>query len=190
DIAGAGGVGRAGGRRDADHAARRRQRGGPLLRPPELQGAHSPIRLRHPPGVPRHGVAALLRRDRPRRRRRPPHHAVIDFHQTLQVNGIRFWCYTAGHVLGAAMFMVDIAGVRILYTGDYSREEDRHLKAAEIPQFSPDICIIESTYGVQRHQPCHVREKRFTDATTLFLKGAVFLSRHLLLVEHRSCCLS
>ncbi|GFY94715.1 cleavage and polyadenylation specificity factor 73-I [Actinidia rufa] len=38
---------------------------------------------------------------------------VIDFHQTLEVNGIRFWCYTAGHVLGAAMFMVDIAGVRV-----------------------------------------------------------------------------
>ncbi|KQK12041.1 hypothetical protein BRADI_1g01200v3 [Brachypodium distachyon] len=89
---------------------------------------------------------------------------VIDFHQTLEVNGIRFWCYTAGHVLGAAMFMVDIAGVRILYTGDYSREEDRHLKAAEIPQFSPDVCIVESTYGVQQHQPRHVREKRFTDA--------------------------
>ncbi|KAI3924529.1 hypothetical protein MKX01_037969 [Papaver californicum] len=40
---------------------------------------------------------------------------VIDFHQTLEVNGIRFWCYTAGHVLGAAMFMVDIAGVRSTY---------------------------------------------------------------------------
>lgn len=88
---------------------------------------------------------------------------VIDFHQTVEVNGIRFWCYTAGHVLGAAMFMVDIAGVRVLYTGDYSREEDRHLRAAELPQFSPDICIIESTYGVQLHQPRHVREKRFTD---------------------------
>ncbi|KAK9144101.1 hypothetical protein Sjap_004004 [Stephania japonica] len=88
---------------------------------------------------------------------------VIDFHQTLEVNGIRFWCYTAGHVLGAAMFMVDIAGVRVLYTGDYSREEDRHLRAAETPQFSPDICIIESTYGVQLHQPRLVREKRFTD---------------------------
>ncbi|KAK3000180.1 hypothetical protein RJ639_023150 [Escallonia herrerae] len=88
---------------------------------------------------------------------------VIDFHQTLEVNGIRFWCYTAGHVLGAAMFMVDIAGVRVLYTGDYSREEDRHLRAAELPQFSPDICIIESTYGVQLHQPRLIREKRFTD---------------------------
>ncbi|KAF7842745.1 phospholipase D delta-like [Senna tora] len=88
---------------------------------------------------------------------------VIDFHQTVEVNGIRFWCYTAGHVLGAAMFMVDIAGVRLLYTGDYSREEDRHLRAAETPQFSPDVCIIESTYGVQHHQPRHTREKRFTD---------------------------
>ncbi|KMZ75797.1 Cleavage and polyadenylation specificity factor subunit 3-I [Zostera marina] len=88
---------------------------------------------------------------------------VIDFHQTVEVNGIRFWCYTAGHVLGAAMFMVDIAGVRILYTGDYSREEDRHLRAAEIPDFSPDVCIIESTYGVQIHQPRIIREKLFTD---------------------------
>jgi cleavage and polyadenylation specificity factor subunit 3 len=88
---------------------------------------------------------------------------VIDFHQTMEVNGIRFWCYTAGHVLGAAMFMVDIAGVRILYTGDYSREEDRHLRAAETPQFSPDICIIESTYGIQQHQPRVAREKRFTE---------------------------
>ncbi|XP_047334513.1 cleavage and polyadenylation specificity factor subunit 3-I-like [Impatiens glandulifera] len=88
---------------------------------------------------------------------------VVDFHQTLEVNGIRFWCYTAGHVLGAAMFMVDIAGVRVLYTGDYSREEDRHLRAAELPEFSPDVCIIESTYGVQLHQPRPAREKRFTD---------------------------
>ncbi|KAL5059210.1 hypothetical protein RYX36_030814 [Vicia faba] len=52
---------------------------------------------------------------------------VIDFHKTLEVNGIRFWCYTAGHVLGAAMLMVDIADVRVLYTRDYSREEDQHL---------------------------------------------------------------
>ncbi|XP_020697811.1 cleavage and polyadenylation specificity factor subunit 3-I isoform X1 [Dendrobium catenatum] len=102
---------------------------------------------------------------------------VIDFHQTVEVNGIRFWCYTAGHVLGAAMFMVDIAGVRVLYTGDYSREEDRHLRAAETPQFSPDICIIESTYGVQLHQPRVIREKRFTDVihSTISQGGRVLI---------------
>ncbi|KAI3983867.1 hypothetical protein MKX01_011575 [Papaver californicum] len=102
---------------------------------------------------------------------------VIDFHQTLEVNGIRFWCYTAGHVLGAAMFMVDIAGVRVLYTGDYSREEDRHLRAAETPTFSPDICIIESTYGVQLHQSRIVREKRFTEVihSTIAQGGRVLI---------------
>lgn len=88
---------------------------------------------------------------------------AIGFHQAVDVHGIRFWCYAAGHVLGAAMFAVDIAGARVLYTGDYSREEDRHLPAAETPPFSPDVCIVESTYGVRQHQPRAARERRFTE---------------------------
>lgn len=225
----------------------------------------------------------------------------INYHQEIEHNGIKFWCYNAGHVLGAAMFMVQIAGVKvssvfffflyccvsvsregregeeerrginyvftvvytwidvilglccvlcdvvcwccvvfvlwlrvqILYTGDFSRQEDRHLMAAEIPHsmqwdnclirllvfvcisflfffwcsvcclplflffpffspfflffrtffsthlssfslsnilshfhlpptVSPDILIVESTYGVQIHEPRAEREKRFT----------------------------
>ena len=31
--------------------------------------------------------------------------------------GVKFWCYTAGHVLGAAMFMIEIAGVKVLSVG-------------------------------------------------------------------------
>ena len=75
------------------------------------------------------------------------------------------------------MFMVDIAGVRVLYTGDYSCKEDRHLHAAEILQFSPDICIIESTYGVQLHQPRNVREQRFTNVihSTISQGGCVLI---------------
>ena len=60
------------------------------------------------------------------------------------MNGIKFWCYNAGHVLGAAMFMIEIAGVKIFYTGDFSCEEDRHLMAAEIPSVSPDVLISVS----------------------------------------------
>lgn len=86
----------------------------------------------------------------------------IDYHQEVSVDGIRFWAYNAGHVLGAAMFMVEIAGVRVLYTGDFSREEDRHLKSAEVPPTRPDVLIVESTYGVQVHEPRRVREARFT----------------------------
>ena len=43
---------------------------------------------------------------------------TIHFHQEKEVSGIKFWAYNAGHVLGAAMFMIEIAGVNILYTGD------------------------------------------------------------------------
>ncbi|RKP11217.1 beta-lactamase-like protein [Piptocephalis cylindrospora] len=88
---------------------------------------------------------------------------AIDYHQQVEVEGIRFTSYNAGHVLGAAMFLIEIAGVKILYTGDYSREEDRHLMAAEKPpHVTPDILICESTYGVQSHEPLLDRESRFT----------------------------
>ena len=95
---------------------------------------------------------------------------VLDYRQEVDVGGIRFWGYPAGHVLGAAMFMVDIAGMRMLYTGDYNREEDRHLKGARVPEISPDVCIIESTYGVQSHQPRRERERLFTEAISTALQ--------------------
>lgn len=89
----------------------------------------------------------------------------IDFHQTLTVAGIKFQFFNAGHVLGAAMISVEIAGVRVLYTGDYSCEEDRHLMCAVPPvDAPPDVLIVESTYGVQRHETREVREARFTSA--------------------------
>ena len=47
--------------------------------------------------------------------------------------------YRAGHVLGACMFEVEIAGMRLLYTGDYSRVPDRHLSAANTPNNPPHI---------------------------------------------------
>lgn len=49
---------------------------------------------------------------------------VIDFQEEMEHNNIKFKCYPAGHVLGAAMFLVEIDGVRVLYTGDYSTEKD------------------------------------------------------------------
>ncbi len=66
---------------------------------------------------------------------------VVNFEQRVTVNNISFVAYNAGHVLGAAMFLIEIAGVKILYTGDYSREEDRHLAPATIPSVRPDILI-------------------------------------------------
>ena len=64
-------------------------------------------------------------------------------------------------MLGAAMFMVEIRGMRCLYTGDYSRVPDRHMPAADIPSIPPHIIIVESTFGTSNHLPREDRERRF-----------------------------
>ena len=87
---------------------------------------------------------------------------LIDFHQTVTVKGLTFYALNAGHVLGACMFWLEIGGRSLLYTGDYSMEDDRHLMAAEIPINKPDVLIVEATYGVQVHASKKEREARFT----------------------------
>ena len=96
---------------------------------------------------------------------------LIDYNQEMEAAGIKFWCYNAGHVLGAAMFMVEIAGIRVLYTGDYSCEEDRHLQPAKVPDMNVDILIVESTYGVQVHEPRLERERLFTNSVHRIVKN-------------------
>ncbi|KAJ1820794.1 endoribonuclease ysh1 [Coemansia sp. RSA 2599] len=100
----------------------------------------------------------------------------IDIHQQMEINGIKFTAFNAGHVLGAAMFLIEIAGVKVLYTGDYSREEDRHLVPAENPGVAVNVLITESTYGVQSHQPRIEREN-------------AFLKQVRDIVRRRGCCL-
>ncbi|BGP40526.1 endoribonuclease ysh1 [Rhodotorula kratochvilovae] len=92
---------------------------------------------------------------------------------------VRFTSFAAGHVLGACMFLLEIAGARVLYTGDYSTEEDRHLVPAKVPSWErpPDVMICESTYGVQSHEPRLEKEAQFTGLVQSILKrgGRVLL---------------
>lgn len=59
---------------------------------------------------------------------------AINFHEEILSCGLKFTAYNAGHVIGAAMFLIEISGTKVLYTGDYSREEDMHIRPAEIPK--------------------------------------------------------
>jgi len=54
------------------------------------------------------------------------------------------------------MFMIEIAGVKVLYTGDFSRQEDRHLMAAEIPDVKPDVLIVVWYLSLLRGFLCFV----------------------------------
>ncbi|GIL46993.1 hypothetical protein Vafri_3840 [Volvox africanus] len=102
---------------------------------------------------------------------------VVDFYQTIEVAGMQITPYRAGHVIGAAMFLVEVAGLRCLYTGDYSRLPDRHLPGADTPPVTPHIVIVESTYGTSRHLPRLQREQLLIDTirATLNRGGRVIM---------------
>ena len=55
--------------------------------------------------------------------------------------------YYAGHVLGACMFLIEYKGTKVVYTGDFNSNADRHLGAAWIDKCRPDVLITETTYA-------------------------------------------
>ncbi|VBB83618.1 Putative Endoribonuclease YSH1 [Podospora comata] len=96
-----------------------------------------------------------------------PQIEAIDYHTTHTISGIRVTPYPAGHVLGAAMFLIEIAGLNIFFTGDYSREQDRHLVSAQVPKgVKIDVLITESTYGIASHVPRLEREQALMKSIT------------------------
>ena len=94
----------------------------------------------------------------------------INFHEENEYQGVKFTAYNAGHVIGASMFLIEICGIKILYTGDYSREKDLHIRRAEIPRTKVDVLIVESTYGTKTHDPRERREKIFLEAIEKIVK--------------------
>ncbi|KAF2219074.1 Endoribonuclease ysh-1 [Elsinoe ampelina] len=92
---------------------------------------------------------------------------TVAFYATHTHSSIRFTAYPAGHVLGAAMYLIEIAGLSILFTGDYSREYDRHLIPASVPKGTKvDVLITESTFGVASHVPRLERETALLKSIT------------------------
>jgi len=69
----------------------------------------------------------------------------LEFGEVYQFEGGALSLYPAGHILGSAQALVEIDGVRILYSGDFNMAKSLTAEAIEIPEC--DILIMESTFG-------------------------------------------
>jgi putative mRNA 3-end processing factor len=77
----------------------------------------------------------------------------LPFGQTIEIGEVRLRLEPAGHVLGSAQIVLEHAGVRVVYSGDYKRAADPTTET-----FTPvpcDVFITEATFGlpVFRHPP-------------------------------------
>ena len=87
---------------------------------------------------------------------------TIEINETrIFKNDIKITCFYAGHVLGACMFLIDINGNRVTYTGDCNTIIDRHLSGAYMPKIFPDVLMTETTYGDKIRQTKRIREREF-----------------------------
>uniref|UniRef100_A0A914CDW6 Integrator complex subunit 11 n=1 Tax=Acrobeloides nanus TaxID=290746 RepID=A0A914CDW6_9BILA len=77
-------------------------------------------------------------------------------------NELTIQAFYAGHVLGAAMFLVTNGSESVLYTGDFNMTPDRHLGAAHVyPGLKPNLLITETTYATTIRDSKRARERDF-----------------------------
>jgi metallo-beta-lactamase family protein len=76
--------------------------------------------------------------------------AVAFSHNFEPIPGWRATFFHAGHILGAASVLLEVAGRRILFSGDLGRTDDLIMQP---PDRAPaaDTVLIESTYGDREH---------------------------------------
>ena len=86
---------------------------------------------------------------------------LLNYDQEIEYKGIKFTALNAGHVLGACMFLIEISGIKILYTGDYSREQELHLNPAKVPNKDINILIVESAFGTDQQEERDSRVNTF-----------------------------
>lgn len=78
------------------------------------------------------------------------------------VPGIKVRFRQAGHILGAAIVVIEAEGKRIVYTGDLGRKGLAVLKNPYMVD-EGDILITEATYGDRLHEPIFEAEEELGD---------------------------
>ena len=76
--------------------------------------------------------------------------AVKQGHTFEPLPGWRATFQPAGHILGASSILLEVAGRRILFSGDLGRPDDLLMNPPAAPPRA-DTVLIESTYGDRRH---------------------------------------
>jgi len=89
----------------------------------------------------------------------------VGFGDTVRVRSFNVEVWSSGHIPGGAMFMVEVDGINVLYTGDFNMAESCLLGGADQDPFKKaDILIMEATYCQYNHPNRRRNEERFIES--------------------------
>ncbi len=80
----------------------------------------------------------------------------------------------AGHILGAAMVMIESAGKQVLFSGDLGRPNDPVMRPPTSVT-KADVLILESTYGNRRHSQADPEEELGAHLARALGRGGVVI---------------
>jgi len=87
----------------------------------------------------------------------------VNYHQIVDLGGVKAEFYNAGHILGSAFIRVTAEGKTVVFSGDLGNYPAPIIKTTEkIPP--TDYCLIESTYGDRVHENVDTRREELEDA--------------------------
>jgi putative mRNA 3-end processing factor len=78
--------------------------------------------------------------------RAPARAITVRVGDVIEIEGVHVAVLEAGHIPGSSMYLVEIDGVQLLFTGDFNTAGSILADAAE-PVERPDALIMEATYG-------------------------------------------
>lgn len=70
---------------------------------------------------------------------------ALQFGKAFEFDGFNVTLFPAGHILGSAQVLVEVDGLRLLYSGDFNLVNGATAEPIEIPQ--SDVLIMECTFG-------------------------------------------
>lgn len=103
------------------------------------------------------------------------HLHAVDFDEPVRLSkASRARLLPAGHILGAAMIMIEGGGRRILFSGDLGRPNDPLMRPpTTITQ--ADVVVLESTYGDRRHSSADSEEDLHNHLSRVVARGGVVI---------------
>jgi len=123
-----------------------------LMDEESIHGGHHPDQGRYrPPLYDENDVERALARVRP-----------VKYDIPVDAAGVRVNFRDAGHILGSAMLEIDVAGRKLLMSGDLGRPGAPFLRDPETVA-SADWLVLESTYGDREHADKADRGRRLFD---------------------------
>jgi Cft2 family RNA processing exonuclease len=88
----------------------------------------------------------------------------VQFRQPIHLgDGLQVSYYPSGHIMGAAMLVIESEEGILVMSGDLSMTPQRAVVKAELPRIRADFLVMESTYGGRLHANRAAEERRLIE---------------------------